>query len=162
MITRSDIPAPIAGSRRPRIGDGHRIARLVINPLVANGDPLVATGPRSAARPSRLDPSGGFAVTDGKLVEKTSGKGIKNEGQNGLKNDRGTIAMARTNDPNSAPAQFFINVNNNNALNYPSNGGYAVFGKVIEGMDVVDKIKAVATRTSPLAMRHPGTGEAED
>jgi peptidyl-prolyl cis-trans isomerase A (cyclophilin A) len=102
---------------------------------------------------------GGFAMDNGKLVEKATGSGITNESANGLKNDRGTIAMARTADPNSATAQFFINVNNNNALNYPSNGGYAVFGKVIEGMDVVDKIKGVATRTSPLAMRHPGTGQ---
>jgi peptidyl-prolyl cis-trans isomerase A (cyclophilin A) len=54
--------------------------------------------------------------------------------------------MARTSDPNSATAQFFINVVNNDSLNYPSMGGYAVFGKVIEGMDVVDQIKAVATR----------------
>lgn len=103
---------------------------------------------------------GGFAVTDGKLVEKASGKGIENEGQNGLKNDRGTIAMARTNDPDSATAQFFINVVDNAMLNFPSNGGYAVFGKVVEGMDVVDKIKAVKTGVSPMSMRHPATGEA--
>ncbi len=102
---------------------------------------------------------GGFALSDGKLVEKTSGKGIKNEGQNGLKNDRGTIAMARTNDPDSATAQFFINVVDNAMLNYPSNGGYAVFGKVVEGMEVVDKIKAVKTGVSNIAMRHPATGE---
>lgn len=102
---------------------------------------------------------GGFSVADGKLVEKTSGKGIKNEGQNGLKNDRGTIAMARTNDPDSAKAQFFINVVDNAMLNYPSNGGYAVFGKVLEGMDVVDKIKAVKTGVTKLSMRHPVTGE---
>ncbi|RPJ34892.1 MAG: peptidyl-prolyl cis-trans isomerase [Verrucomicrobiaceae bacterium] len=102
---------------------------------------------------------GGFALTDGKLVEKTSGKGIKNESQNGLKNERGTIAMARTNDPDSATAQFFINVADNAMLNHPSNGGYAVFGKVVEGMDVVDKIKAVKTGASKLSMRHPATGE---
>ena len=54
---------------------------------------------------------------------------------------------------------FFINVSDNAALNYPSNGGYAVFGKVVEGMDVVDKIKAVATGTSNLTMLHPTTGE---
>ena len=103
---------------------------------------------------------GGFAVNDGKLVEKESGEGIKNEGQNGLKNDRGTIAMARTNDPDSASAQFFINVGNNDSLNFPSNGGYAVFGKVVEGMDVVDKIKAAETTTKQITMRHPRTGEA--
>jgi len=102
---------------------------------------------------------GGFALTDGKLVEKTSGKGIKNEGQNGLTNARGTIAMARTSDPDSATAQFFINVVDNAMLNYPSNGGYAVFGKVVEGMDVVDKIKSVKTGVSKLTMLHPATGE---
>ena len=99
---------------------------------------------------------GGF---DDKLVEKSTGKGIKNEGQNGLKNDRGTIAMARTSDPNSATAQFFINVKDNPMLDYPNNGGYAVFGKVVEGMDVVDKIKAVETGTSNISMIHPTTGE---
>ena len=102
---------------------------------------------------------GGFVLSDGKLVEKPTGKGIKNESQNGLKNDRGTIAMARTNDPDSATAQFFINVVDNQSLNYPSMGGYAVFGKVVEGMDVVDKIKAVQTATKPLAMLHPTTGQ---
>ncbi|NJM37045.1 MAG: peptidyl-prolyl cis-trans isomerase [Akkermansiaceae bacterium] len=89
---------------------------------------------------------GGFTQKGETLTEKETGDGIVNEGQNGLKNDRGTIAMARTNDPNSATAQFFINVVDNAALNYPSNGGYAVFGKVVEGMDVVDKIKGVETR----------------
>ena len=102
---------------------------------------------------------GGFAVSGGKLVEKPTGQGIKNESTNGLKNERGTIAMARTQDPDSATAQFFINVVDNRMLDYPSNGGYAVFGKVIEGMDVVDKIKAVATGTSNIAMRHPATGQ---
>ena len=101
---------------------------------------------------------GGFALTEGALVEKPSGKGIINEGQNGLHNARGTIAMARTNDPNSATAQFFINVKDNAMLDYPSNGGYAVFGKVVEGMDVVDKIKAVATGTAKITMIHPTSG----
>ena len=101
---------------------------------------------------------GGFALEGSNLVEKESGKGIKNEGQNGLANDRGSIAMARTSDPDSATAQFFINVKDNAMLNYPSNGGYAVFGKVIEGMDVVDKIKASPTGTTSLTMRHPATG----
>lgn len=102
---------------------------------------------------------GGFALQDGKLVEKDVGKGIVNEGKNGLKNLRGSIAMARTSDPNSATAQFFINVSDNAMLDFPSNGGYAVFGKVVEGMDVVDKIKGVATHAAPLMMKHPATGE---
>ena len=69
---------------------------------------------------------------------------IKNESDNGMKNERGTIAMARTVDPNSATSQFFINVANNGSLNYTGQGwGYAVFGKVIEGMEIVDKIVSV-------------------
>ncbi len=103
---------------------------------------------------------GGFAVEKGQLTEKVTGKGIKNESNNGLSNLRGTIAMARTNDPNSATAQFFINVADNTPLDFPNYGGYAVFGKVVEGMDVVDKIKAVKTGVSPLTMRNPQTGEA--
>lgn len=74
---------------------------------------------------------------------------IENEADNGLKNDRGTIAMARTNDPHSASSQFFINVNNNDFLNFRSKTmqgwGYTVFGKVTEGMDVVDAIVGVKT-----------------
>ncbi|MFD2256695.1 peptidylprolyl isomerase [Luteolibacter algae] len=103
---------------------------------------------------------GGFAMDSGRLVEKETGEGIKNESQNGLKNDEGTIAMARTSDPDSATAQFFINVSDNAALNYPSHGGYAVFGKVVEGMDVVNKIKGVKTGEKELMMIHPHTGQA--
>jgi cyclophilin family peptidyl-prolyl cis-trans isomerase len=88
---------------------------------------------------------GGMSLDGGRLVEKRTGEGIKNESNNGLKNDTGTIAMARTSDPNSATAQFFINVVDNNGLNFPTGGGYAVFGKVIKGMDVVNQIKAVKT-----------------
>ena len=82
--------------------------------------------------------------------EKPTGDAIENEArqglQGGLKNDRGTIAMARTNDPHSATSQFFINVVDNDFLNYSSsNVGYAVFGKVIEGIDIVDKIRLIPT-----------------
>jgi cyclophilin family peptidyl-prolyl cis-trans isomerase len=71
---------------------------------------------------------------------------IKNEASNGLKNERGTIAMARTGDPDSATAQFFINVKANDSLNATPNGaGYCVFGRVLDGMDVVDKIRKVRT-----------------
>lgn len=93
---------------------------------------------------------GGFTQKGEVLTEKETGKGITNEGKNGLKNLRGSIAMARTSDPESATAQFFINVADNEALNFPSNGGYAVFGKVVEGMDVVDKIKATKTRADAM------------
>jgi len=78
--------------------------------------------------------------------EKETRAPIKLESKNGLDNDRGTIAMARTNDPNSATSQFFINSVDNDFLNYaPGNDGYAVFGKVVEGMDVVDEIAKVET-----------------
>ncbi|MDB5854827.1 MAG: peptidylprolyl isomerase [Herminiimonas sp.] len=87
---------------------------------------------------------GGF---DANMVQKKTRPPIENEARNGLKNDAYTVAMARTSDPNSGSAQFFINVKANNFLNYPGQdgAGYAVFGKVIKGMDVVDKIKAVPT-----------------
>ncbi len=83
------------------------------------------------------------------MKEKKTGEPIKNEAANGLTNVRGTLAMARTGDPHSATAQFFINVKDNDFLNRsgdsPRQAGYAVFGRVIEGMDVVDKIRAVKT-----------------
>lgn len=85
---------------------------------------------------------GGFTET---LVQKPTEAPVKNESTNGLKNLRGTIAMARTANVDSATAQFFINVQDNPPLDYPNNGGYTVFGKVIDGMDVVDKIKVVPT-----------------
>lgn len=98
---------------------------------------------------------GGFAIEEGSLVQKATEAPIRNESQNGLKNSRGTIAMARTNDPHSATSQFFINVVDNPNLDYPSLGGYAVFGEVVDGMDVVDKIRAVATGTQSLTNRFP-------
>jgi len=82
------------------------------------------------------------------MKEKETRRAIRLESKNGLMNKRGTIAMARTSDPNSATAQFFINVKDNAFLDQPTSKdgyGYAVFGKVIEGMDVVDKIKVVPT-----------------
>jgi peptidyl-prolyl cis-trans isomerase B (cyclophilin B) len=89
---------------------------------------------------------GGF---DKDMRQKPTQAPIKNEAANGLKNDKYTIAMARTSDPNSASAQFFINVKDNDFLNYTAptmqGWGYAVFGKVTEGQDVVDKIAKVAT-----------------
>jgi len=84
-----------------------------------------------------------------KGMEKKTRAAIKNESTNGLSNKRGTIAMARTGEPNSATAQFYINVKDNEALDRAKardKVGYCVFGKVIEGMDVVDKIKGVKTK----------------
>ncbi|ACR11904.1 peptidylprolyl isomerase [Teredinibacter turnerae] len=95
----------------------------------------------------------GFMVQGGGFSDDMSQKAtrdpIDNEADNGLKNDTGTIAMARTMDPHSASAQFFINVKDNDFLNYRSKDmqgwGYCVFGKVTSGMDVVNKIKGVKT-----------------
>ncbi len=89
---------------------------------------------------------GGF---DANMRQKNAPDTVDNEANNGLKNDRGTIAMARTSDPHSAGAQFFINVQDNDFLNHsaptPQGWGYCVFGKVTEGMDIVDAIKGVPT-----------------
>jgi cyclophilin family peptidyl-prolyl cis-trans isomerase len=87
---------------------------------------------------------GGFTAD---MRQKPTKPPIVNEASNGLKNDRGTIAMARTNNPNSATSQFFINHKDNDFLNYIEgrNPGYAVFGRVVEGMEMVDKIAAVKT-----------------
>lgn len=86
---------------------------------------------------------------DAKMKEKATDAPIENEADNGLKNVTGSIAMARTNDPHSATAQFFINVTDNGFLNHTAKSGqgwgYAVFGKVTSGMEVVEKIKKVAT-----------------
>src|SRR3954463_8001394 len=83
------------------------------------------------------------------MKQKPTKSPIKNEAANGLKNDQYTVAMARTSDPHSATAQFFINVGDNAFLNHtaqtPQGWGYAVFGKVVEGQDVVDKIRKVKT-----------------
>lgn len=95
----------------------------------------------------------GFMIQGGGFTkdfqQKPTKTAVQNEADNGLANMRGTLAMARTSDPNSATAQFFINTSDNPFLDFksktPSGYGYAVFGKVIEGMDVIDKIKKVKT-----------------
>lgn len=98
--------------------------------------------------PGFMVQGGGFTPD---MTEKPTRPPIQNEADNGLQNQRGTLAMARTPDPNSAGAQFFINVANNNSLNFRSKTtegwGYAVFGNVVEGMDVVDAIVQVPTTT---------------
>jgi peptidyl-prolyl cis-trans isomerase B (cyclophilin B) len=89
---------------------------------------------------------GGFEAD---MTQKPCGEPVENEADNGLKNDHGTVAMARTMDPHSATAQFFINVKDNDFLNHSGKNmqgwGYAVFGKVTEGNEVMDKIRGVAT-----------------
>jgi peptidyl-prolyl cis-trans isomerase A (cyclophilin A) len=83
---------------------------------------------------------------DAKMVEKAGMPPIRNEAKNGLRNSRGTVAMARTSDPNSATSEFFISVKDNHQLDFGIGGaGYAVFGEVLEGMDAIDKIVAVQT-----------------
>lgn len=96
---------------------------------------------------------------DAGLKEKPTRAPIALEAANGLKNDRGTIAMARTGNPNSATSQFFINIGNNDSLNAPKpdGHGYAVFGRVIDGMDVVDKIRTVATGNRGMHQNVPVT-----
>ena len=88
------------------------------------------------------------------MNQKNTDAQIKNEADNGLKNTKGTLAMARTNDPHSATAQFFINVADNDFLNFSGESmqgwGYCVFAEVVEGMDVVDKIKGVSTGRSGM------------
>ena len=105
----------------------------------------------------------GFMIQGGGMEpgmkNKTTRDPIKNEADNGLTNDRGTIAMARTNEPHSATAQFFINVVDNAFLNYrastPDGWGYCVFGKVTNGMDVVDAIRKVGTTTKGFHQNVP-------
>ncbi len=93
------------------------------------------------------------------MKQKQTHAPIKNEANNGLKNDKYTLAMARTSDPDSATAQFFINVGNNDFLNYtaptPNGWGYAVFGAITEGTDVADKIKNVKTGNSGFHQNVP-------
>ena len=97
--------------------------------------------------PGFMVQGGGFEVG---MQQKSVGAPIANEANNGLKNERFSIAMARTNDPHSATAQFFINTVDNEFLNFtsetPQGWGYAVFGKVIDGFDVVDQIEIVRTQ----------------
>ena len=105
----------------------------------------------------------GFMIQGGgmtpNMAQKPTRSPVPIESKNGLKNDTGTLAMARTSDPNSATAQFFINVKNNDFLNYPGQDGhgYTVFGKVVDGMDVVNKILAVPTGNQGMHQNVPRT-----
>jgi len=104
--------------------------------------------------PGFMIQTGGFTPD---MKQKTTHEPIVNEAANGLKNTRGTIAMARTSNPNSATSQFFINQVDNHYLDYieGKNPGYAVFGKVVEGMDVVETIAQVKTATNGLHQNVP-------
>jgi len=106
--------------------------------------------------PTFMIQGGGFTPD---MKEKKTGPPIKNEAANRLRNSRGTIAMARTNDPHSATAQFFINLKDNGFLNHtgknPQGWGYTVFGRVIEGMDTVDRIAGVKTAPGRISEAVP-------
>ena len=135
---------------------GHGVITLELDTAkapktVANFLSYVAKGHYSGTVFHRVIPGfmvqgGGFAVG---MKQKDTDANIENEATNGLKNDKYTVAMARTNEPHSASSQFFINASNNGFLNHTapsgSGWGYAVFGKVVKGMDVVDKIEGVKT-----------------
>ena len=103
----------------------------------------------------------GFMIQGGGMTANMSQKPTRGpipiESKNGLKNEVGTVAMARTSDPNSATAQFFININANGFLDYPGQdgNGYTVFGKVVSGMDVVNKIAAVPTGSQGMHQNVP-------
>lgn len=103
--------------------------------------------------PGFMIQGGGFTK---EMNQKKTNEPIKNEADNGLKNERGTLAMARTSDVNSATSQFFINLTDNEFLDHGARDfGYAVFGKVTDGMDVVDKIASVETKTSGYMQNVP-------
>jgi peptidyl-prolyl cis-trans isomerase A (cyclophilin A) len=106
--------------------------------------------------PTFMIQGGGFTAD---MKEKSTRGTIPLESKNGLKNERGALAMARRGDPDSATAQFFISVVDNSRLDYqnPDSPGYAVFGKVVDGMDVVDKIRAVPTENRPPHQNVPVT-----
>ncbi|MEU6562764.1 peptidylprolyl isomerase [Nocardia nova] len=116
---------------------------------VANFVDYVKAGHYSGTIFHRVIP--GFMVQGGGLTadmqQKPAPNKVENEAKNGLRNDKYTVAMARTSDPHSASAQFFVNTSNNDFLNYPGQDGwgYTVFGRVVDGSAVVDAIEAVAT-----------------
>jgi peptidyl-prolyl cis-trans isomerase A (cyclophilin A) len=158
-------PPPAAGAPQP-VATGPVVALDVVQGHTALGTIEIALDPQKApitvknflsyVRSGHYDGTifhrviPGFMIQGGgftpELEEKPTGPPIRNEARNGLRNSRGTIAMARTNDPDSATCQFFINVKDNHMLDFGISGaGYAVFGNVIKGMEVVDRIVAVPT-----------------
>lgn len=106
--------------------------------------------------PGFMVQGGGF---DAKMTQKATHGAVENEAKNGLKNQRGTLAMARKPDPHSATAQFFVNLKDNDFLDYPGQDGwgYTVFGKVTAGMDIVDKMTQVPTGNAGMHQNVPQT-----
>lgn len=158
LLSGEPAKEPATPPAHPRVALDTSMGRIVLEldaakapKTVANFLGYVRSGHYDGTIFHRVIPN--FMVQGGGMTadmgEKRSGAPIPNEADNGLKNERGTIAMARTSDPNSATAQFFLNSVDNKFLNHTGKTaqgwGYAVFGKVVEGMDVVDKISAVKT-----------------
>lgn len=154
----ADSPAPTPAGDKPRVAFETTMGRIVLEldpakapKTVENFLANVASGHYEGTIFHRV--ISGFMIQTGgltaEMTEKKTGNRIENEADNGLKNLRGTVAMARTMDPHSASAQFFVNTVDNGFLDHtgknPQGWGYAVFGRVVEGMDVVDKIAAVKT-----------------
>ena len=151
-------PAPAAESPNPAVKLDTNMGEIVIR-LDRAKAPITVENFLAYVKAGHYDGTifhrviNGFMIQGGGMTpdmeEKKTNKPIKNEASNGLKNKRYTVAMARTPDPHSATAQFFINVKDNDFLDFrsqtPQGWGYAVFGKVIQGQDVVDKIAAVKT-----------------
>ena len=133
------IRAPITTANFLRYVDDGYYDRTLIHRIVV--------GPRARIQ---VFQGGGYTVLNGKSKPGQHAP-IQNEAKNGLKNIRGTIAMARDAAPHTATSEFFVNIGDNPSLDYPSRDGwgYCVFGRIVQGMDVVDRIAAVETRTNP-------------
>jgi cyclophilin family peptidyl-prolyl cis-trans isomerase len=155
VVAAPGAPTPTAGKPNPRVTFDTSKGKIVIELFpdkapksVAAFEQYVKTGHYNATIFHRV--IAGFMVQGGgfdtKGVQKPTGAPIQNESNNGLSNVRGTVALARTSDPHSATSQFFISVVDNSRLDFHgTTWGYTVFGKVVEGMDVVDTIAAVPT-----------------
>ena len=162
-------PAPAADANKPRVTLKTSLGDIVLE-LDKRSAPITVDNFIKYVRAGHYDGTifhrviDGFMIQGGgytpELIGKPTRPAIMNEGPNGLKNKRGTIAMARTGDPHSATAQWFINVVDNTALDHvaPTDSrswGYAVFGQVVEGMDVVDRIKSTPTRKEGMMENLP-------
>ncbi|MCM8594301.1 peptidylprolyl isomerase [Accumulibacter sp.] len=166
FVLTAGVLLPLAGIAAPSVELQTSMGRIVIEldsqkapKTVQNFVQYVNEGFYSGTVFHRVIPGfmiqgGGFTVD---LQQKSTTRRVENEARNGLKNQRGTVAMARTADPNSASSQFFINHRDNASLDYPSpdGWGYAVFGKVSEGMDVVDRIARVSTGSRAMLENVP-------
>lgn len=152
------LAGPAHGAQAPRVKLVTSMGEVVIE-LAADKAPASVQNFLAYVRDGFYDGTVFHRVIDGFMIQgggmredltkKPTRDPVRNEADNGLRNTRGTVAMARTSDPHSATAQFFINVADNDSLDHrsrdPQGWGYAVFGEVVQGMDVVERIKSVAT-----------------